>query len=67
MRYLTILIIFFLTSPLAFSQFGNLGKKLKEKASGVLQEKLVEKTDEKQAEYDTTTFNYAIAFLDKAE
>ncbi|WP_421875508.1 CHAT domain-containing protein [Marinoscillum sp.] len=51
----------------SFGQFGNLGKKLKEKATDVVKDKLIEKTDEKQDEYDTTSFNYAIAFLDKTE
>lgn len=50
-----------------FSQFGNLGKKLQDKAAEAIKEKVIEKTDEKQSEYDTSSFNYAIAFLDKTE
>lgn len=61
-----VIMLFGIISPV-YSQFGNLGKALKEKASEVVKEKLVEKTDEKQDEYDTTSFNYAIAFLDKTE
>ena len=62
----------------AHAQLGNFGKKLKEKANEVLQERkedikdnsrdyAQEKLAEKQSSYDTTSFNYAIAFLDKAE
>ena len=51
----------------SLAQFGDLRKKLQEKAAEVVKDKIVEKTDEKQSEYDTTSFNYAIAFLDKTE
>lgn len=67
MRYLSLLVVFAFFSTPSYGQFGKLGKKLKEKAEDVVKDALVEKTDEKQAEYDTTTFNYAIAFLDKSE
>ncbi len=72
MKYglLLLLAVGLFTTP-SHAQFGNLGKKLKEKAGEVLQEKgrdyAEEKVSEKASSYDTTTFNYAIAFLDKAE
>ncbi|MEQ9218155.1 MAG: CHAT domain-containing tetratricopeptide repeat protein [Cyclobacteriaceae bacterium] len=54
-----------------YAQFGGLGKALKEKAGEVLKDKgreyAEEKVSDKASSYDTTTFNYAIAFLDKAE
>lgn len=63
-----ILIIFCSTSFFyGFAQFGNLGKRLSEKAGELMKEKLVEETDDKRTEYDTTSFTYAIAFLDKSE
>ncbi len=61
------------------AQLRSFGKKLKNAAQKALDENagdiLVEEgenlaknqLDKKQAEYDTTTFSYAIAFLDKAE
>lgn len=49
------------------AQFGDLKKKLQEKAAEVVKDKIIDKTDEKQDEFDTTSLNYAIAFLDKTE
>jgi hypothetical protein len=46
------------------AQFG-LKNALKDKAEKILKETLKEKTSEKAASYDTLSFNYAIAFLDK--
>ncbi|XOV93563.1 MAG: CHAT domain-containing protein [Bacteroidota bacterium] len=72
MRYL-LLVLFsnVLIIQQSYAQFGGLGKALKEKANEVLKEKgrdyAEEKVSEKATSYDTTTFNYAIAFLDKAE
>ncbi|WP_258105081.1 CHAT domain-containing tetratricopeptide repeat protein [Marinoscillum sp. MHG1-6] len=45
------------------AQFGDLGKSLKKKAKEAIKEKI----EEKNEEYETSTFNYAIAFLDKSE
>ncbi len=61
------LALFVLTITQVNGQIGNLGKKLREKAADAVKDKLVEKTDEKRDSYDTTSFNYAIAFLDKSE
>lgn len=72
MRYL-LLILFSFTFVVQslYAQFGGLGKALKEKAGEVLKDKgreyAEEKVSDKASSYDTTTFNYAIAFLDKAE
>ncbi len=51
----------------AFAQFGVGESLLKRKAEQALKKKLAKKADEKQKSYDTLTFNYAIAFLDKTE
>ncbi len=72
MKYIVLTLVgFILLVQPAKSQFGNLGRALKEKAGEVLKEKgrdyAEEKVSEKASSYDTTTFNYAIAFLDKAE
>lgn len=51
----------------AQAQFGNLiKKKLEEKANDVIKKKIVEKSEEKRSEIDSTSFNYAIAFTDNA-
>ena len=60
-------LFFLLIIGSSYGQFGKLGKKLKEKAGDVVKDKLTEKSEEKVSEYDTTSFNYAIAFLDKSE
>ncbi|WKV10693.1 CHAT domain-containing protein [Marivirga harenae] len=51
---------------LATAQFG-VGSVLKKQAEKLVKDKLKEKTDEKRESYDTLSFNYAIAFLDKTE
>ncbi|ADR23196.1 hypothetical protein MATR_29550 [Marivirga tractuosa] len=62
----------FLFSSLIFfthnsaAQFG-IGDALKNKAEKLVKDKLKEKTEEKRESYDTLSFNYAIAFLDKTE
>lgn len=57
---ISILILF----PLfGFSQFGNLGKALNK----YVKEEVDELITEKNEEFETSTFNYAIAFLDKSE
>jgi hypothetical protein len=48
------------------AQFG-LGNALKKRAEDLVKDKLKEKTEEKRESYDTLSFNYAIAFLDKTE
>ncbi|HET8860363.1 CHAT domain-containing tetratricopeptide repeat protein [Marivirga sp.] len=63
----TILFLFLLCfSHKSFAQFG-IGDVLKKKAEKLVKEKLQEKTEEKRDSYDTLSFNYAIAFLDKTE
>jgi CHAT domain-containing protein len=57
------LVSLFLCIP-CYSQFG-LGSSLKKKAEDLVREKLKERTEEKADSYDTLSFNYAIAFLDK--
>ncbi len=57
-------LLFFTHNSIA--QFG-IGDALKKKAEKLVKEKLVEKTEEKRESYDTLSFNYAIAFLDKTE
>jgi CHAT domain-containing protein len=47
----------------SYSQFGALQKKLQEKAIMLIEEKV----EEKNETYETESFNYAIAFLDKSE
>ncbi|WP_176223752.1 CHAT domain-containing protein [Marivirga sericea] len=56
---------FFLTHN-SIAQFG-VGNMLKNKAEKLVKDKLKEKTEEKRDSYDTLSFNYAIAFLDKTE
>ncbi|MBK6263422.1 CHAT domain-containing protein [Marivirga sp. S37H4] len=62
-----ILVVFFclIYSVVAFSQFGIGNSVLKKKAEQVLKNKLSEKAEERREGFDTLTFNYAIAFLDK--
>ncbi len=71
MKYLLLALFSFTFVLQSSAQFGGLGRALKEKAGEVLKEKgrdyAEEKVSEKADSYDTTTFNYAIAFLDKAE
>lgn len=50
----------------ATAQFG-VGNALKKQAEKLVKDKLREKTEEKRESYDTLSFNYAIAFLDKTE
>ena len=59
---LSFAIVFLLASPL-YSQFGALQKKLQEKAMMLIEEKV----EEKNTSFETESFNYAIAFLDKSE
>ncbi|MDH5608962.1 MAG: CHAT domain-containing protein, partial [Cyclobacteriaceae bacterium] len=70
--FLVMSTVFF--APVLRAQFGNINQKLKEKAQELLKEgqeeakeKLVEEADKKRASFDTTSFMYAIAFLDKTE
>ncbi len=68
MRSLIFTLVFYLIMhTLSFAQFGVGESLLKRKAEQALKKKLAEKADEKQKSYDTLTFNYAIAFLDKTE
>ncbi len=68
MRSLIFTICFIvLFQTVAYSQFGVGESLLKRKAEQALKKKLAEKAEEKQKSYDTLTFNYAIAFLDKTE
>lgn len=64
--YVSLFIVsIFLVAPVQ-AQFG-LGSGLQKKAEKLLKDKLKEKADEKEKSYDTLSFNYAIAFLDKTE
>ena len=65
-KQLAILLLIVGSSQQAFAQFG-LGDALKKKATNVIKEKLSEKAEEKNQSYDTLSFNYSIAFLDKSE
>ena len=56
----------FLCTQKSIAQFG-IGDALKNKAEKLVKDKLREKTEEKRESYDTLSFNYAIAFLDKTE
>ncbi|MEM9329433.1 MAG: tetratricopeptide repeat protein, partial [Bacteroidota bacterium] len=77
MKIASIVILCLLCTIPCDAQLKNLGKKLKQKAQQVIEQdnQLFEQGEElarermadKQAEFDTTSFNYAIAFLDKAE
>lgn len=61
-----IYLVFALFTHNAIAQFG-VGSVLKKKAEEIVKDKLREKTEEKRESYDTLSFNYAIAFLDKTE
>ncbi len=65
-KFILFVLFSFIFSFNSFSQFG-LGNALQKKAEKVIKKKLAEKTEEKNESYDTLTFNYAIAFLDKTE
>lgn len=56
----------FLFTYNSIAQFG-VGNALKKQAEKILKDQLKEKTEEKRESYDTLSFNYAIAFLDKTE
>ncbi len=62
--FATTLFILLISNTAALAQFG-LGGALKNKAERAIKTKLKDKTTEKAASYDTLSFNYAIAFLDK--
>ncbi len=62
--------LFTLTFAIVFSansQLKDLRKKLRDKAQDVIKETIVEETEKKRDSYDTSSFNFAIAFLDKSE
>jgi len=65
-RYSFLFISLFLFAHQSTAQFG-IGNALKEKAEKLVKDKLKEKTEEKRESFDTLSFNYAIAFLDKTE
>jgi len=64
-RSFLLITLFFFTYQ-SMAQFG-LGNVLKDKAEKIVKDKLKEKTEEKRESFDTLSFNYAIAFLDKTE
>lgn len=66
-RFFTSIIVILSFNFPGFSQFGKLQDQLKTKSTELLKEKLIQETDKKKQELDTTSFNYAIAFLDKSE
>lgn len=62
--YKVIVCIFLALSPYcSHAQLGKLGKSLKSKFEETINEKL----ETKNEQFETSTFNYAIAFLDKSE
>src|SRR5690554_1264812 len=63
--YFLILAVFLFTHD-TLAQFG-VGNALRKKAEKMVKEKLKEGTERKRESYDTLSFNYAIAFLDKTE
>lgn len=64
-KYILILSVLFTTHN-TLAQFG-VGNALRKKAESLVKEKLKEGTERKRESYDTLSFNYAIAFLDKTE
>ncbi|WNB17487.1 CHAT domain-containing tetratricopeptide repeat protein [Marivirga arenosa] len=66
LTFSTFIVFVFCFSFSASAQFG-IGNALKKRAEELVKDKLKEKTEEKRDSYDTLSFNYAIAFLDKTE